>query len=328
MQDLLTQWFPNVMDKTDKFWDSLSDTLLMTVWSGVLAFLIGGILGILVVITRKGGILENAIVFRILDTQETDASKAKETQISAEPIIVTVGVVGDNKDEWDKVNENLASENITVELVEFSDYNTPNRALNDGEINLNAFQHYAFFNNEIAEFGYDLVSIGDTILAQLNLYSDKISSPDELKDGDSIAIPNDITNGGRALKNLETIGLIELDPAAGYTPSVNDITKNDLHLKFVELDAATIVPALPDVTAAIINGNYIVDNGMSTSDAIWQESLENLAPDNPYINLIAARTEHKDNEIYAKVVEAYHQENVAKVILEKYNSAYIPVFPY
>lgn len=262
------------------------------------------------------------------NTQETDASKAKETQISAEPIIVTVGVVGDNKDEWDKVNENLASENITVELVEFSDYNTPNRALNDGEINLNAFQHYAFFNNEIAEFGYDLVSIGDTILAQLNLYSDKISSPDELKDGDSIAIPNDITNGGRALKNLETIGLIELDPAAGYTPSVNDITKNDLHLKFVELDAATIVPALPDVTAAIINGNYIVDNGMSTSDAIWQESLENLAPDNPYINLVAARTEDKDNEIYAKVVEAYHQENVAKVILEKYNSAYIPVFPY
>lgn len=259
---------------------------------------------------------------------ETEAKTEPETQVSAEPIIVTVGVVGDNKDEWDKVNENLASENITVKLVEFSDYNTPNRALNDGEIDLNAFQHYAFFNNEIDEFGYDLVSIGDTILAQLNLYSDKISSPDELKDGDSIAIPNDITNGGRALKNLETIGLIELDPAAGYTPSVDDITKNDLHLEFVELDAATIVPALPDVTAAIINGNYIVDNGLSPSDAIWQESLENLAPDNPYINLIAARTEDKDNEIYAKVVEAYHQENVATVILEKYNYAYIPVFTY
>lgn len=254
---------------------------------------------------------------------ETTAAQA---ETSGEPIVVTVGVVGDNKDEWDVVNANLESENITVKLVEFSDYNTPNRALNDGEIDLNAFQHYAFFNNEIDEFGYDLVSIGDTILAQLNLYSDKISSPDELKDGDSIAIPNDITNGGRALKNLENIGLIELDPAAGYTPSVDDITKNDLHLQFVELDAATIVPALPDVTAAIINGNYIVDNGLSPSDAIWQESLENLAPDNPYINLIAARTEDKDNEVYKKVVEAYQQENVAQVIREKYNYAYIPVF--
>lgn len=266
------------------------------------------------------------------NTQGNSANQQLNNEISTEskeePIIVTVGVVGENKEEWDKVNENLASENIQVKLVEFSDYNTPNRALNDGEIDLDAFQHYAFFNNEIDEFGYDLVSIGDTMIAQLNLYSDKISSPDELKEGDSIAIPNDVTNGGRALKNIETIGLIELDPSAGYTPSVDDITKNDLKLEFVELDASTIVPALPDVTAAIINGNYVVDNGMDPSDAIWQESLADLKPDNPYKNLIAARTEDKDNEVYHKVVEAYQQKNVAEVILNKYNHAYVPCFEY
>ena len=113
--------------------------------------------------------------------------------------IIKVGVVGDNSDQWEPVIKNLSEEGITLELVTFSDYSQPNQALADGEIDLNSFQHKAYLEQDIKDRGFDLSIIGETLIAPLGIYSKKITSLDELKDGDSIAIPSDATNGGRAL---------------------------------------------------------------------------------------------------------------------------------
>lgn len=245
---------------------------------------------------------------------------------SAAQTNIRLGVVGENNEYWTPVINRLADEGVTLELVKFSDYTQPNQALADGEIDLNAFQHYAYLNNEIADKGLDLTVIGETIIAPLGVYSDKISSLDELKDGDSIAIPSDATNGGRALKLLEAGGVITVDPAAGYTPEVGDITDNPKNINFIEVEAAGTAALLPDVAAAVINGGHAVDNGFNpTEDSIFLESVEE-GSDNPYINIIVARTEDKDNELYKKVVDYFHSDEVAQVIADVYKGAYIPAW--
>ena len=156
--------------------------------------------------------------------------------------VVKVGVVGSYNAQWDTVNELLKDENIKIELVSFSAYAEPNRALHYGDIDMNAFQHHAFLDKEIADCGYEITAIGDTIIAPLGIYNNKskITSLDEIKDGDIIAIPNDATNGGRALKILEEIGLIEVDPATGYLPTVADITKYNVQITIKEAESATV----------------------------------------------------------------------------------------
>lgn len=243
-----------------------------------------------------------------------------------ENTVIKMGVVGESNEQWDPVIEALAEEGITLELVKFAEYALPNQALADGEIDLNSFQHYAYLEKEMADKGFDLTVIADSIIAPLGLYSDKITSVDELKEGDKIAIPSDATNGGRSLKILEQAGLITVDPAAGYTPELNDITDNPLNLEFVEVEAAQTPVLLPDVAAAFVNGAHAVDHGFVPSeDAIYLEQVTE-GSDNPYINVIVARTEDKDNELYKKVVEAYQTDEVAEVIAEAYKGAYLPAW--
>ncbi|MGE5629947.1 MAG: MetQ/NlpA family ABC transporter substrate-binding protein [Caulobacteraceae bacterium] len=255
-------------------------------------------------------------------TQEASSSAPAK----AEPVTIKLGVVGENNEQWKPVIAALAKENITLELVKFADYTLPNQALADGEIDLNAFQHYAFLNNEVKDKGLKLTAIGETIIAPLGLYSKKIKSIKELKEGDKIAIPNDATNGGRSLKVLESAGLIKVKPEAGYLPTVNDITENPLKLEFIEVEAAQTAGLLPDVAAAIINGGHAVDAGLSPqTDAIYLETVAE-GSDNPYINIIVARTEDKDKEVYKKVVDAFRTDEVAEVIKTTYKGAYIPAW--
>ena len=235
---------------------------------------------------------------------------ADTTAASGEKTVIKLGVVGENNEQWQPVIEKLSEENIDLELVKFADYPLPNRALNDGEIDLNSFQHIAYFEDDCKNNGYDLSIIGETIIAPLGLYSNKIKDVSEIKDGDIIAIPNDATNGGRALKLLESAGLIKVDPEAGYTPTKKDITES----------------LLPDVAAAVINGGHAVDNGLNPEkDSIFLESVEE-GSDNPYVNIIVARTADKDNELYKKVVDYFRTPEVAKVIEETYKGAYIPTW--
>ena len=244
---------------------------------------------------------------------------------------VKVGVVGEYNEQWDTINQLLEKDKIKVELVKFSDYAIPNRALNDGEIDLNAFQHKAFLENDIKQKGYELEAIGDTVIAPLSIYNnkDKVSSVEEIKDGDIIAIPSDLTNGGRALKLLEAAGLIECDPEKGYVPTKADITKYNVKIEIKEAESATLAKLLPDCTAAVINGGNAFTAGLDpTKDSIFTEDVnpENNEAVESLVNVIVARSEDKDNEIYKKIVDAYHTDEVKKTVEEMYHGAFLCVW--
>ncbi|MDR0663749.1 MAG: MetQ/NlpA family ABC transporter substrate-binding protein [Spirochaetaceae bacterium] len=240
--------------------------------------------------------------------------------------VVKIGVVGEYNDYWNPVIEELAKEGVRIELVRFSEYVQPNRALEDGEIDLNSFQHYAYLNNEIKTKGYKLSPIGETVLAPLGLYSRKIKSVAEIKNGDKIAIPNDTVNGGRALRVLEKAGLITIPESAGPTPNLSDITANPRNIQFIEVEAAQTPRLLDDVTASVINGGHAVDAGLNPERDSLALERQAEGSQNPYINLVAARTADKDNPLYLKIVEVLHTEPVRQVILKTYKGALIPAF--
>lgn len=254
---------------------------------------------------------------------------AKDDVKKDEPTIVKVGVVGDSTNFiWDIVNENLKDENIIVELQSFSDGTYTNIAQSEGELDLTSFQHHAFLNQEINDKGYDFTAIADTYVAPLNIFSEKVESVSEIKEGDTILIPNNVTNAGRALIVLDRAGLITVDPEKGNLPTNSDILENPLKLKIEEADPATILQLLPDVAAGITNAGIVQDNGKDPiGDAIFNLEID---PDDeafaPYINVIVARTEDKDNEIYAKVAKAYLQDNVKEAITKEYGNVFIPVW--
>ena len=147
-------------------------------------------------------------------------------------------------------------------------------------MDINAFQHKEYFFNEVETLGYELSVLGDTIIAPLSLYSNYITDISELKEGDKIAVPSDPTNEGRCFKILESAGVLEVDPAAGYNPEIKDITSNPLNLEFIEVEAANTASLLPDVTAAFINGAHAVDNGLYVEDAVYTEQVQ-AGSDNP-----------------------------------------------
>ncbi len=244
----------------------------------------------------------------------------------SEPTKIKVGVVGTNEEEiWKFVKEKVAKDNIELEVVVFTDYNQPNDALANGDIDLNAFQHYIFLDSYNKERNANLTVIGETFISPLGIYSQKIKNVTEIKDGDTIAIPNDPTNGGRALLLLQSAELIKVDPAKGDTPTVNDITENPLNLSISELDASQTARSLPDVAAAIINGGIAVDAGLNPpSDAIFLEKLTSTSK--PYINIIVSRAADKDIDSYKKIVEAFRQDDTAKVIEDVTKGACIPVW--
>lgn len=235
-------------------------------------------------------------------------SKKKETTVK-------LGIVGDDTDVWDSVKDRLKDEGINLEYVKFSDYNQPNDALADGSIDLNSFQHQFFLDNYNKEHGTDLVSIGNTVNAPLGIYSDKIKDIKDLKEGAKVAVPNDVTNGGRALLLLQTAGLIKLDKSKGQTPTVKDITENKLKLDISELDASQTARALSDVDISVINSGVAVDAGFTpTKDAIYLEPVDDSS--RPYVNIIVARKKDKDNKTYQKIVDAYQTKETEKVIKE------------
>lgn len=245
--------------------------------------------------------------------------------------VVKVGVVGDYNAQWDTVNELLKKDKIQVKLVKFSDYATPNRALADGEIDLNAFQHKAYLANDIARNGYKIEAIGDTLITPLRVFNNKnkLKSMKDVKDGDIFAIPSDLTNGGRALKVLESAGLIECDPAKGYVPTKTDITKYNVKIQIREAESGVLFNILPDVSAALINGGNAYTAGLdSQKDSIFAEDVNPKT--NPNVgqlyNIIAARSKDKDNAVYKKVVDAYHTPETAKTLITVYKGAFTPVW--
>jgi D-methionine transport system substrate-binding protein len=242
-------------------------------------------------------------------------------------VTVKLGVVGSiYEDLWAPAKETLKDEGINLQIVQFSDYVTPNNALNNGDIDLNAFQHRIYLESEIEQNGYDIEPIGYTFIIPLNLYSSKVSSLEQIQDGDTIAIPDDVTNGGRALKVLEAAGLVKLKVDAGFSPTIDDIETYNINIKIEELKANTIPSVLSDVTAGVVNGNYALDFGLKTDEAIYQDSeLE----EKNYWNLIAARSDDlKDPDkaaIYKKIVSAFQSDATEKVFNDTYGGYFIKV---
>ena len=256
----------------------------------------------------------------------SDSASDSSTANTDEPVKVTLGVVGEVNEPWDYVIEELKEkENIEVELVKFTDYTTPNNALAEGEIDLSSFQTEIFMDNYNRDHGTELTTIGYTVMAPLGLYSDKITDISELKDGDTIAIPNDVSNEGRALILLQTAGLIKLDPEAGLVPTTEDVVENRLNLQFQTLESNQTARALQDVTASVINSGMAVDAGFIPSeDAVF---LEPVTEDSkPYYNVIAALSEDVDNEVFHTIVAYYQSEGTAKVIEESSKGSQFPVW--
>lgn len=236
---------------------------------------------------------------------------------------IKVGVTaGEHAQIMEKVKEIAAKKGLNIDIVEFSDYVVPNQALADGDLNANSFQHQPYLDNQIADRGFDIVSVGTTITTPMGVYSKKVKSLDELQDGATVAIPNDPTNGGRALLVLASKGLIKVNPEAGLKVGPADVTENPKNIQFAELDAAQLPRSLDDVDAAVINTNYAMEAGLHPKkDAIAIEGEKS-----PYANVIAVRTADKDAPWVKTLVESYHDDSIRTFINEEFKGALIPAF--
>ncbi len=236
---------------------------------------------------------------------------------------IKVGVTaGEHAQIMEKVAEIAAKKGLNIEIIEFSDYVVPNQALSDGDLNANSFQHQPYLDNQIADRGFDIVSVGTTITTPMGVYSKKVKSLDELADGATVAIPNDPTNGGRALLVLASKGLIKVDESKGLKVGPADVTENPKNIEFAELDAAQLPRSLDDVDAAVINTNYALEAGLHPKkDAIAIEGEKS-----PYANVIAVRSADKDASWVKTLVESYHDDSIKAFINNTIKGALIPSF--
>ena len=229
--------------------------------------------------------------------------------------VVKLGVVGDDQRLWEKAAELAKKDGITIKLVHFSDYNTPNDALVNGDVDLNAFQHKAFLDEYNHSKGTHLVPIGRTFISPIGAYSNTLKDLKDVPENGKVSIPNDTTNCGRALFLLEAAGLIQLKDNVGVSPTLSDIVANPKNIQINEMDAAQVARTLPDVDAAVINTNLAIDAGLSPKDdAIFMEPLNEHSA--PYINYVVAREEDKDNALYQKVA-AYYRTPEVKALNDK-----------
>lgn len=238
---------------------------------------------------------------------------------------VKIGVTGSDGEVWPILKEKAKAEGIEIELVEFSDYTLPNQALANNEIDINSFQHIAFLSQFNQENKTDLTPIGATVIAPMGIYSEKVKDVSEIKEGDKIAIPDDPSNQARALKLLESAGLITLADDFGLFGDPSKIVGNPKNLDILPIVAQQTPRVLPDVAASVINNGVAGQAGFDpVKDPIY---LEDADDENalPYVNIFAARTEDANNETYQKIVELYHEEDVIKAVEADTNGGSIVV---
>lgn len=220
----------------------------------------------------------------------------------------------------------LAQEGIELRIIEFTDYVRPNLALADGELEANYFQHIPYLETFSRDHRLDLTYIARVHIEPMGLYSQKVRSVEALRQGAVMAIPNDPTNAGRALQLLQQAGLVELKPGLGLSATVLDIVRNPKGLVIRELEAAQLPRVLPDVDAAVINGNYALEAGLRPiSDAIVLEDVQQPYV-SPLANVLAVRSRDKDNPVLKKVAEVLTSEAVRQFLLDRYKGAVLPAF--
>lgn len=253
--------------------------------------------------------------------KSTDATSAATEETFKEPFIIGATAVP-HAEILEFIKPTLEEKGMTVEIKVFNDYNTPNEALADGSINANFFQHKPYLDSFIADRGLDLIDVANIHIEPMGVYSKTIKSFDEITDGAKVSIPNDPTNGGRALMLLEKAELIKLDPNAGLEATPADITENPKNLEFLPMDAAQLPRTLEDVTISVINSNYALEGGL---DPIV-DSMFNETGDSPYANIIAVRTEDKDDPKVTALIQVLQSDEVKAFIEEKYKGAIVAAF--
>ncbi|WP_162063728.1 MetQ/NlpA family lipoprotein [Vibrio taketomensis] len=238
----------------------------------------------------------SALVLTGCGEKEVDNSKIK------------VGVIAGAEEQVAEIAAKVAKEKygLDVELVTFTDYVTPNAALDDGSIDVNAFQHKPYLDKQVNDRGYKLAIAGNTFVYPIAGYSKQVKSVDEIQDGARIAVPNDPTNLGRSLILLEQQGLITLREGSGLESTVRDIVANPKNIEIIELEAPQLPRSLDDVTLAIINNTFASTiNLVPERDGVFVEDKES-----PYVNLIVARENNVDNENVKTFVKAYQTDEV------------------
>ena len=244
------------------------------------------------------------------------AAVAQDKEIK---IGVTAGPHGQIMEQVKKIAE---KDGLKIKVIEFSDYIQPNAALQSGELDANSYQHKPYLDAQIKDRGYKLVSVANTVNFPIGLYSKKIKRLEDLKTGAKFGIPNDPTNGGRVLLLLQDKGLIKLKPNAGLKATPLDVVENPRKLRFVELDAAQLARSLDDLDASAINTNFAISAGMNPKkDAITLERA-----DNPYVNIIVVREADKNQPWVAKLVKAYHSDEIRQFIDKEFKGSVMPGF--
>ncbi|MCD8923791.1 dipeptide ABC transporter glycylmethionine-binding lipoprotein [Staphylococcus epidermidis] len=239
---------------------------------------------------------------------------------------VTIGVASNDTKAWEKVKELAKKDDIDLEIKHFSDYNVPNKALSDGDIDLNAFQHFAFLDQyKKAHKDTNIEALSTTVLAPLGIYSDKVKNIKDVKKGAQVAIPNDVSNQARALKLLESAGLIKLKKNFGLNETTKDIESNPKDLKIKAVDAQQTARALSDVDISVINNGVATKAGKDAKkDPIYLEKASSDAV-KPYINVVAVNSKDKDNKTYKKIIELYHSKEAQKALKEDTKDGEKPV---
>ena len=246
------------------------------------------------------------------DNSTSEPKKAVEIKIGA--------TAGPHAEVVEAVAKEAKKQGINIKVVEFSDYISPNKALSDGDLDLNSYQHDPFLQNFNKQNNTTLVPIGKTILMRMGIYSDKIKNIADIPNGATIAIPNDPTNGGRGLVLLEKAGLIKLKQGAGFKATVADVVENPKKLKFNEIEAAQLPRSIPDVAAAVITMNYVMSAGID----VEKQGLFLEPKDEPLaVMVLAARSKDKDNAVYKKIAEIYHSEGVKQFIKDKFKGTIV-----
>lgn len=235
-----------------------------------------------------------------------------------------IGIMaGEDEDLWRVIVANAAKEGLDLSIMTFSDYNTPDEALAEHEIDANAFQHGPFLQAQIAARGYDIVAVGNTYFSPIGLYSTRWKSVADLPRNAVIGLPNDPSNEGRALHLLEALGLIRLPASAGLLPTPLDIADNPRNLTFHELDAGIVGRSLPDLDAAVVNTNWALKAGIDLQkQKIWQESLQ----DNPYVNFIAVNAADAKAPWITPLVNAVHQPSTRTAIETIFHGSVVPAW--
>lgn len=238
--------------------------------------------------------------------------------------VLTVGATPEPHAEMLKlVVQDLKDQGYTLKIVEFTDYVTPNEALESGQIDANFFQHLPYMNSFNDEKGYHLTNAGEIHIEPFAVYSNKYKKLSDLPNGAVIALPNDPTNEGRAFLLLQSAGLIKLNEKAGITATPLDVVENEKGFIFREIEAASLPRVLADVDAAIINGNYAIPAGLIASkDGLFVEGS-----DSPYVNIICVKKGNEDSKKIRALAAALRSKKIADFITERYpNGEVVKVF--